>query len=357
MQSSKKAFLSLVRLGVGSLKEELMPENVEWDVIEALALQQGLSALIVDGVDRLPDNNRPPKEVLLQWIGGVMQDETRYSLQQKSASEIALLFHENHIRTYVLKGAVVAECYPKPQHRVSSDMDCILLPDKGDFDAWGLGNDLIKSRGFEIATGYYKDSTFYLPGLTVENHKYLTPFRGNKKLKNLERVLQSMLHQDNGEDLFEGTWLYRPPVMVSALFLIEHAYSHFLHEGLTWRHVLDWMMFRRRHIDDIAWSDFEILIEELGFKRFYDSYIKLGNYILGDISEDGLSNKDKKMLADVWAPLDLHETLHGIKGKLGLVGNTLRASWKYRHFGDVSMLHALWIQVYGFLFDKNPSLD
>jgi len=39
--------------------------------------------------------------------------------------------------------------------------------------------------------------------------------------------------------LFEGTWLYRPPVVVSALFLIEHAYSHFLHEGLTWRHVLD----------------------------------------------------------------------------------------------------------------------
>ena len=37
--------------------------------------------------------------------------------------------------------------------------------------------------------------------------------------------------------------------MLSALFLIEHAYLHFLHEGLTWRMVLDWQMFCRRHRD------------------------------------------------------------------------------------------------------------
>lgn len=266
MQSSKKTFLTLVRLGVGSINEESIPENVEWEELEALALQQGLSALIVDGIEKLPDNKRPPKELLLQWIGGVMQDETRHSVQQKKASEMALLFHENLIRTYVLKGAIVAECYPKPNHRVSCDLDCFLLPENSDFDAWGLGNDLIKSKGFEVSTGYYKDCSFYLPGLTVENHKYLTPFRGNKKMKNLERVLQSMLHQDKGEDLFDGTWLCRPPVMVSTLFLIEHAYSHFLHEGLSWRHVLDWMMFSGKHKEELVWSDFEILVEEFGFK-------------------------------------------------------------------------------------------
>ena len=356
MQSSKEAFLTLARLGVGSIQSESIPENVEWEAIEAIALQHGLSALIIDGIEKLPDNQRPPKELLLQWIGGVMQDETRYSVQQKTASEIALLFHENHIRTYVLKGAVVAECYPEPQHRVSTDLDCFLMPENSDLDAWGLGNDLIKSRGFEVSTGYYKDCSFYLPGLTVENHKYLTPFRGNKKLKNLERVLQSMLLQDKGKDRFNGTWLCRPPVLVSALFLIEHAYSHFLHEGLTWRHVLDWMMFSGEHKDEITWSDFEILVEEFGFKKFYESYVKLGHYLLGDITEDGLSRVEKKMLVDIWSPLDLHETVRGVKGKLALVGNTWRARWKYRYFSEISMPHALWIQVKGFLFDKHPTL-
>ena len=355
MQSSKSAFIALIRLGLGqSLNIE--PAN-NWRKIETFAIQHGLLGIVVDGIERLPESSRPPKDLLLQWIGLVMQDETRYAIQQKAAAEMALLFHDNYISTYVLKGAVVAECYPKPEHRVSSDMDCFLLPDKGDFDAWALGNDLIKSKGYETETDFYKNSTFYLPGLSVENHHFLTPFRGNKQLKRLEKLLQCLLREDKGEDRFADTWLYRPPVMVTALFLIEHAYSHFLHEGLTWRHVLDWMLFSRKHNEEIDWITLDALIDEFGFRRFYNSYCHLGQYLLGEVVEDQLTKSDKKMLEDVWAELDLHETLHGVKGKLALAGNTWRARWKYHYFSEISMPHALWIQVKGFLFDKHPTLD
>lgn len=350
------AFLSLVRMGIGC-SANLISEGLDWKSLEALALQQGLFAIIVDGVESLGQTSRPPKEVLLRWIGFVMQAEMRYSTQQKSASQMASLFHDNSIKTYVLKGSVVAVCYPKPTHRVSADFDCFLAPLCGSFDVWSLGNDIISAKGIVISTDYYKNSTFYLPGLTVENHKFLTPFRGNKKLARLERVLQTMLLQDKEEDRFEGTWLYMPPVMVSALFLIEHAYSHFLHEGLTWRHVLDWAMFSKKHHDDIDWLTLEGKIDEYGFRRFYNSYHRLGLYLLGAISEYDLTMNDKRMLADVWAPLDLHETVRGVRGKLCLVGNTLRACWKYRYFAEISMIRALWMQVYGFLFDKHPSLD
>ena len=58
----------------------------------------------------------------------------------------------------------------------------------------------------------------------------------------------------------------------------------------------------------------------------------------------------------VWAGLDLHESVKGVAGKLRLVGNTLRAGWKYREFSEVSMGKALWIQVRGFLMERNPEL-
>ena len=145
--------------------------------------------------------------------------------------------------------------------------------------------------------------------------------------------------------------------MVTALFLIEHAYSHFLHEGLTWRHVLDWMLFSRKHQEEIDWVTLDALIDEFGFRIFYNSYYHLGQYLLGDSIEDNLTELDKKMLEDVWAPLDLHETIHGVKGKLALAGNTWRARWKYHYFSEISMPYALWIQVKGFLFDKHPKLD
>ena len=210
-------------------------------------------------------------------------------------------------------------------------------------------------------------------------------------MKKLEAFLQSQLIVDSLEfkdsslqskaaepsaeverKKIEGTELWRPPVMVSALFLIEHAYSHFLHEGLTWRMVLDWMLFSKKHKDEINWAEFDAFIGEFGFGKFYDSFSRLGLYLIGELKEfsrlassneqpkverNGLSVQDERMLEDIWAPLDVHETIIGVKGKLALVGNTWRARWKYHHFAEITWIQALWIQTKGFLFEKNPKLD
>lgn len=364
MTRIQEAFIQLVRLGIGTelVSGNTLQDTIHWEEIKALAERQGLNAVVLDGVEKLPEGQRPPKVFLLQWIGEVLQDEGNNAVQQKEAGDMALLFHDNHIRTYVLKGHVVAECYPKPEHRVSVDMDCFLLGFKVQDSrckveyVWEKGNKLIEEQGYEVKRDFYKNSTFYLPGLTVENHKYFTPFRGNKKLELLEIMLQSMMKEDKGEDKFEGVWLYRPPVMVTALFLIEHAYSHFLHEGLTWRHVLDWMMFSKKHKKEIDWYSLDAMINEFGFRKFYDSYYRLGQYLVGEIQDSSFTIQDKRMLEDIWAELDLHDTVKGLKGKLALVGNTWRARWKYKHFSNISMTQALWIQVKGFLFEKRPKL-
>ena len=357
-ESDTERFFRLIQISFGVADcFEVTPDAQQWMQLLDECRRQTITGVIYGGLNYLPEEQRPSKELLLQWIGETLQKEAQSTIQQKTTADMALLFHHNSIRTYVLKGMVVAECYPTPSHRYSADMDCFLLPESRDFDAWALGNEIIMSKGFEIDTSYYKNSTFYLPGLTVENHRFLTPFRGNSQLKKLEKLLQVLLQEDQGEDRFVETWLYRPPVMVTSLFLIEHAYSHFLHEGLTWRHVLDWMLFSRNHKDEIDWVTLDAFIDEFGFRRFYDSYYHLGQYLLGEASEDDLAKLDKKMLEDVWAELDLHETVRGFKGKLALVGNTWRAQWKYRFFSKDNMLKALWIQVKGFVFIKDPKLN
>lgn len=384
----KDIFLSLVRLGIGTesvYDSGLATQSsrpIDWTAIKTVADEQGLTAVVLDGVTRLGESavQGPPRIEKLQWIGEVQHWENVFDTQQKAAEEMARLFHENDIRTYVLKGIVISECYPNPNHRVSVDLDCYLDQEckdlkslngsrslsslrssKGSVDthdeAWRRGNELIKARGYDVSDDFYKNSTFYLPGLMVENHLYMTPFRGNKSLKLLEVVLQTMMSDDKGEDRFEGTWLYRPPVMASALFLIEHAYSHFLHEGLTWRMVLDWQMFSHKHKAEIDWTALAMWIDEFGFRKFYDSYHRLGLYLLGELRVESLEFRDKRMLKDVWAPLDLHDTVRGWRGKLALAGNTWRARWKYKYFTNIVWLHALWIQTRGFLFEKEPRLD
>lgn len=397
MTQTQEAFLILVRLGLGLSADPLdvFDNQPNWGEIRALAAQQGLSAIVVDGINRLKEIDESKaqvsKEVMLPWIGEVLQGETVYRRQQKVAAEMAALFQKNGIRTYVLKGNVVAECYPKPEHRVSVDLDCFLCNEnkiafadgaekaenaersgiRNDEDVWEKGNRLIEEKGMVVKRDFYKNSTFFLPGLMVENHLFFTPFRGNKRLAALEKWLQSQLRDDSSEfrdsskclgSRIGDTCLYRPPVMVSALFLIEHAYSHFLHEGLTWRLVLDWMMFSKTHEQEIDWTELYRKIDAFHFRKFYDSYYRIGTCLLDDgqgvqgFKSLSLSYQDKRMLEDVWAPQDLHETVYGIKGKIALAQSTWRARWKYRYFTDISMLHALWIQVKGFLFDKNPEL-
>lgn len=364
--NNKQAFIDLVRLGLGTALNHdssfKFQDSIDWLVVKEIAEQQGLSAVVLDGIEGLKSLNvqdvqGPPQELLLEWIGETLQSESIYENQQKDAASMANLFQNNGIRTYVLKGAVVAECYPKPSHRASVDMDCYLLPERSDFDAWDLGNSIIKSKGYNVDTDFYKNSTFFLPNLMVENHRFLTPFRGDKRMKSMEIILQGMLHEDKGEDRIEGTSLYRPPVMVTALFLIEHAYSHFLHEGLTWRMILDWMMFSKRHHKEIDWYSFDAIIEEFGFRRFYITYNRLGQYMMGEIGEKDLNNQDLRMLSDVWADLDLNETNRGVKGKIAMAGNTIKAWRKYKYFTDISMIHGLYIRVKGFLFERHPSLD
>ena len=388
-------FFKLVRLGIGhdNLNVNLnLKGEVDWGAVKALAEKQGLSAVVLDGLNSLPlkslDAYGMPQMLRLEWIGEVLQGEQTYKLHQEVATDMANLFHRNGIRTYVLKGRIIAECYPRPEHRVSSDMDCFLsnVNDNDNLndnrrgsheEAWKLGNDLIRAKHFDVGEGFYKNSSFHLPGLMVENHLFLTPFRGNERLESLEKVLQAMLQEDKGVDVIEGTWLYRPPVMVSALFLIEHAYSHFLHEGLTWRMVLDWVMFRKKHEKEIAWSDFEAYMDEFGFRKFYDTFNAIGmetfndndNLNLNEGSPEGSKSQENlnqnlsnahlkaKMMEDIWAPLDLHESLQGVKAKFQLAGNYWRARWKYKCFTEMTWVRALMEWVLGAVFDRYPTLD
>lgn len=185
VSTNQELFLELVRLGIDA--DYPLPNldfsHADWTVIEAIAEEQGLSGVVLDGLDRIPLKQRPEKKDLLQLIGAVLQAEEHYAIQWKTACEMALLFHNNAIRTYVLKGYVISECYPNPIHRSSADMDCYLLSETGTLYAWGFGNDLARTLGVEVSTSFYKNSTFYFPGLVVENHKYMVPFRGNKRLK------------------------------------------------------------------------------------------------------------------------------------------------------------------------------
>ena len=104
------------------------------------------------------------------------------------------------------------------------------------------------------------------------------------------------------------------------------------------------------------WAEFEQYVDEFGFRRFYDVFSHVGEYVLGEREYSSLTAPERRMMDSVLAGLDLHESVRGFVGKMRLAGNTLRAGWKYRAFSPISMAKALWIQAKGVLFEKNPTI-
>ncbi len=362
MHKEREFLLSLIRASVTGDTSFDIPDSIDWTVLIEEANRQNVSVIASDGLQKLYDvgvytvsGDKEERRTKAIWFAKTMKYEQRYADQLAAAKKMREWFSSEGIQTIVLKGFSVSECYPIPTHRYSSDLDCFLIKDGEHIAAYELGNQVIEEQGFPVERKYYKNSSFNLAGVFVENHKFCTPFRGNNTLKMFERLLQRMILEGPLVE-FEETGLMMPPVLASALFLTEHAYSHFLHEGLNLRHVLDWALFKRKHGEDMDWVAFEKYVDEFGFRRFYDAYSHLGEYVLGIYEYSSLSNTERRMMDSVWTGLDLHESVRGFVGKLRLVGNTLRAGWKYREFAPIPMVEALWIQVKGFLFERDPAL-
>ena len=362
MTVEQEFLLGLIRASVMDDIGIVIPDAVNWERVIEEASRQNVSVVASDGLQKLYDagvysvsGDKEERRTKAKWFAKTMKYEQRYANQLAAAKKMGEWFAAAGIQTVILKGFTISECYPVPAHRYSSDLDCFLIRDGEHLKAYEQGNRVIEEHGLSIDRAFYKNSSFDLAGLHVENHKFCTPFRGNKVLKRLEILLQGMILAGPLTEL-EGTGLFMPPVLASALFLTEHAYSHFLHEGLNIRHVLDWALFRRAHESDMDWTTFEKYVDEYGFRRFYDAYARLGDYVLGLCGYSSLTAAELHMMDSIWAGLDLHESVRGFVGKLRLVGNTLRAGWKYREFASISMVKALAIQINGVLFERRPMI-
>jgi hypothetical protein len=362
MTVEREFLLNLLRASLLGETGFAVPETLDWSVLISEADRQGVSVLASDGLQRLYDagqyvanDEKELRRMKAKWFGKTMKYERRYAGQMAASQKMKEWLSESGIQTMVMKGFTVSECYPVPAHRYSSDMDCYLIKDGEHMVAYELGNQVMEKHGVKVDRGYYKNSAFDLPGLHVENHKFCTPFRGNKTLTRFERLLQDLALAGPTTPIGE-TGLLAPPPMFSALFLTEHAYSHFLHEGLTLRHILDWALFRRKHASDLDEGRFEAYCSEYGFSRFLSSINAVGDYVLGSRALEDLPPIDRRFLDDVWNGPALHHGKKGLRARISLVGNIVRAAWKYRAYSNISMIQAIWISVKGFLFIRRPEI-
>lgn len=261
-------FFRLIRSGAGlgaapvSDTADTAVTPGSWERIYRMAADHGLSAVVWDGICRLPAAQQPPRETRIRWALSAEKLKERYRHQQQTASKLAARFSEEGLRMLLLKGLGLSRDYPLPEHRECGDIDIYLYgqSDKGDRVLHEIGAHLY----FDVP----KHSEYVWDGVLIENHRTILNVRRNRTERELNAVLVRLLEKEGTHGLAPG--IQAPRATFNAIFLIRHAAVHFQKEGIVLRHLCDWACFLTRHWDEIDHALFRTAMEDYRMDRFAD---------------------------------------------------------------------------------------
>ena len=331
----------------------------EWTAIKDMAVKQGVSAIVLDGINQLSlSGYNMPAEMKLEWIGEALQIEQRNRQQMAVMEEMAGKWREKGLCVMVMKGQANGTMYPKPEHRSPGDIDCYLFNDKANDnkEAYKFGNVIARSAGAKVDESWYKHSVISYKVETFENHQYFVHTRDGKRGKRLEKELENALNVEKTAyaPLTQSTVV--PPVQWTAMFLTYHACAHFISEGLRLKQIVDWAMFLKVHQNDVEWDVFYAFCERNHLRMFAYAMTAIAvNYLGINISNSEVfsesSNADKIMQSALY---DEDYVFGSGKGnwynRFHLIRNMFHYRWKYEEVYQTSVWKQLWWYATGFIF-------
>lgn len=261
--------LSLIRLGIGHQPIINHPLINDWGEIKRLADEQGVAAVVLDGLDLLTSYDSictldMPQVLRLEWIGEVMKNyEQRYTKYEKAIGSLAEWHNQHGFKMMVLKGYSCSLDWPIPKHR-----PC------GDIDIWQFGKQeeadvlLSKEKQIKIDNSHHHHTIYFWENFMVENHYDFVNRHGHRINKKLEDVFKKLGEDYAHSVLVNGEQIYLPSPNLHALFLMRHLVAHFVSVNITIRQVLDWAFFVKNHNQEVDWGWFETELKKYNFEEF-----------------------------------------------------------------------------------------
>ncbi len=222
------------------------PTEKEWDQFLRQAQKQAIMGVMVDGLERLPQGQWPPKKILFtRWIGPVQQEEITARRHRERAQTLTNIFSEAGFRSCVLKGIGTARLYPNPLRRQSGDIDLWVAPPTG-----------TSSREFPKRLKGFLHRSFEADHIVwhhvgvkifedVDTEIHLHPSWVYNPICN-RRLQRWFCAQLDAQMKVNKTLGFAcPTVEFDAVFSLSHSFRHLLEEGLGLRHIVDYFYILR----------------------------------------------------------------------------------------------------------------
>ena len=297
LTATERQFLHIAKAAVSG--GDIPAENVDWPAVFALAGQQKLLPILFEAVRKMPaaEENAVLFAVTKQQVIGQVLNQTVRS------AEFADLYHKLRaagLHPIVVKGQLCSRLYPLKDHRISADDD--LYISDAEFMACHkqlLANGLTTDTPVdELATADEVSYTKSDSPLYIELHRHL--FDSSEDAHDeLNHFFASL------KPVETDSFLAMPP-HEHLLYLILHAYKHFVRSGIGLRQFCDIGLWAWEYHDEIDWQRLHEQCESVHAATFAAAACRIARDYLG-IDFDLPTPWDASIDAE---PL-LHDTLCG----------------------------------------------
>lgn len=272
LTATERQFLHIVKAAVSG--GEIPAENVAWPAVFALAGQQKLLPIVFEAVRKTSaaaENAALFAAVKQQVIAQVLHQTMR-------ASEFSSLYQKLRaagLHPVVVKGQLCSRLYPLKDHRISADDD-LYIPD-AEFMACHkqlLVNGLTTDTPVdELATADEVSYTKNGSPLYIELHRHL--FDSSEDAHDeLNHFFASL------KPVETDSFLAMPP-HEHLLYLVLHAYKHFVRSGIGLRQFCDIGLWAWEYHDEIDWQRLREQCESVHAATFAAAAFRIARDYLG----------------------------------------------------------------------------
>ena len=287
LDNNHKVFFELLKAGLfpvhGEGKSDIrIDSTTNWNVVYQLAQKQSLQGIVLQGIEELRAKGievNISKILLLQWIGEVQIIEQQNKTLNAFINVLMKRLEKEGVKTLLVKGQGVAQCYESPYWRASGDVDLIL-----DEDNYQRGKVVLS----KMATLEHEENLFdkhysaEVDGFVVELHGTM---RGvlTKKADDFMDELQVELFKNNRSREWDnnGTVVKLPCPDDDLLFVFTHILKHFFNYGIGLRQVCDWCRLLYTFRDSLDYGLLESRLRKIGLMSEWKVFYNLASRYLG----------------------------------------------------------------------------
>lgn len=271
-----KLFVELLQLALGT-REILSraPSTDEWETLCQESKRQAVVGVMVDGLECLPQEQRPPKEVLLLWIGLAQMNESNYQLHFGHAKELTTRLETAGYSSCILKGIGTAQLYQRPARRQCGDIDIWVNGNRRKVTKW------IKSQCDVGHSEWHHLEAEFFSDVPVEVHFHPAWLYNPIHCRKLQRFFEQ---KKNDAMIKRPDGFNYPSPEFDVVFSIVHTFHHLLEEGVGLRHIVDYFyILKALPEEERGWS-LEI-IRGLGLEKFLRAMMWVLKEVCGMPSE------------------------------------------------------------------------